>query len=133
MFRMSRDRGGKMLIICLSICVAAIVEVAVRRRLARVTQQRRAALLDDVTKELTSWDRTKELGFNDVLFLEGAYQKATGALPEGSKTKELAEKTHREIQQQMELMRGYANGYRPGEVLRYQPDGGFGRYRYGPR
>lgn len=77
----------------LSICLCVMlmtgfgwwIEVHVRTTEAR----RRALRLDDVAKELASWDRTKELGFDDVLLWEAAFEKATGALPEGSKTKEL--------------------------------------------
>lgn len=80
------------------------IEVQVRRTAAR----RRALMLDDVMKELASWDRTKELGFDDVLMWEAAFREATGALPERSRTKELEVKHRADIEKQQ---RSYENSF----------------------
>lgn len=82
----------------------------------RRTQDDTVLALDRVTKELASWDRVKELGFDDVLEWERAFEKATGVLPEGSRVKEL------------EAKRSAALGkYRIGAPI-YVSDSGFGYY-----
>lgn len=69
-----------------------------------------------VTKELASWDRIKELGF----------EEATGALPEKSKVKELEEKVKQEYEKNQNkiLMQSQAlsGGYRvlPGYATSFQ-------------
>lgn len=76
----------------------------VRVQEQRVEMRRRSYTLEAVTKELASWDRTKELGFNDVLVWEAAFKEATGALPEGSRTKELEAKHRADMEKQMRVM-----------------------------